>query len=90
MIDIGNITFENHTQDGHKHWSDVMLNNKCIGALCEIDTSYFNPIRYWYQKLIKEDELTGSECKHYPSETKGYVFVMFEELEDLLEYLKEK
>jgi len=85
-----NIIFEPFCTDGSIHWSDLIVDGKCIAAYAEKETSILNPVKEWFQINVPEKY---KECGdyYYTSEDKGNVMVCFnglESLERVIEFCK--
>jgi hypothetical protein len=89
VIDIDNITFENPVADGRSHWQDIIHNGECIGALCTIEGSLFHALNERYQCLVPEEE-SDDLSSWYASEDEGFIFAVFDSLEDFVDYKNSK
>lgn len=86
---IKNITYENPAIDGSRHWSDIMHLDECIGALCEIEKGPLSDIDEMYQLLAPESEANLGDYS-YPSEDSGFIFLVFNSIENLISYKNKK
>lgn len=89
MITENNIVFKNEVYDNRIHWQEIHYNDKRIGAIGQKDEGFLKPVKEWYQCLVS-DSYVDILNDYYESEDEGYIFAVFHNLSDFINFINDK